>query len=151
MTLISNCEEEHAYVVTQHYIYEDKGYKDHEHDLVCKGCLLDTSWHVFLGRASPRHLLQGQRKWIGSALKKFQELLLFSLSAVSNSLWPHGLQHARLPCPSLSSQVCSNSRPLGWWCHPAILSSVTPFSSCPQSFPALGSFPMCRFFRSKTL
>ena len=43
MTLISNCEEEHAYVVTQHYIYEDKGYKDHEHDLVCKGCLLDTS------------------------------------------------------------------------------------------------------------
>ena len=62
---------------------------------------------------------------------------LFSLSVVSDSLWPHGLQHARLPCPP-SLRVFSNSCPLGQWCHPNISSSVTPFSSCPQSSPASG-------------
>ena len=82
-------------------------------------------------------------------LKTFQELLLFSLSVASNSLWLHGLQHARLPCSSLSSQACSNSCSLSWWCHPAISSSFTPFSSHPQSFPASGSFPTSRFFKSK--
>ena len=61
---------------------------------------------------------------------------------------PHEQQHARLPCPSLSSGVCSNSYPLNQWSHPAISSSVTPFSSCPQFFPALGSFPMSWFFAS---
>ena len=60
----------------------------------------------------------------------------------------HGLQHAMLPCPSLSPGVCSNSCPLSRWCHPAISSSVTPFSSCPQSFPASGFFPMSQFFTS---
>ena len=55
---------------------------------------------------------------------------------MSNSLRPHELQHTRLPCPSLSSGVCSNTAPLGRWCHPTISSSVAPFSSCPQSFPA---------------
>ena len=55
---------------------------------------------------------------------------------MSNSLWPHGLQHARFPCPSPSPGACSNSCPLRWWCHPAIYSSVFPFSSCLQSFPA---------------
>ena len=68
-------------------------------------------------------------------------LLSFSCSVMSNSLWPHGLQHARLPCPSLFPEVGSNSCPLSQWCHPTISSSVTPFS-CPQSFPASGSFPM---------
>ena len=63
---------------------------------------------------------------------------------VSNSLQPHGLQHPRLPCPSLSPRVCLNSCLLSRWCHPAISSSVTPFSSCPQSFLASGSFPMSR-------
>ena len=67
---------------------------------------------------------------------------------MSNSLQPHGLQHARLPCPSLSPRVCSNSCPLSHWCHPAISSSVTSFSSCPQSFPASGSFPMSWLFTS---
>ena len=62
-------------------------------------------------------------------------LLFFSRSVVSNSLQPHGLQHARLPCPSLSPGVYSNSCPLSRWCLPTILSSVAPFSSCPQSFP----------------
>ena len=61
---------------------------------------------------------------------------------MSNSLRPHGLQHTRLPCPSLSPRVCSNSCPDS--CHPTISSSVVPFSSCPQSFPASGSFPMSR-------
>ena len=59
---------------------------------------------------------------------------------MSDSLWPHEQQHARLPCPSLSPGVCSNSCPLSRWCHLTILSSVFSFSSCPQSFPASGSF-----------
>ena len=75
-------------------------------------------------------------------------LLLFSHSVMSDSLWPHGLQHARLPCPSLSPRIGSNSCPLSQWCHPTISSSVVPFSSCLQSFPASGSFPMSQFFES---
>ena len=63
-------------------------------------------------------------------------LLLFSCPVMFDSLWPHGLQHARLPCPSLSPRVCSNLCPLSRWCHATISSSVTPFSSCPQFFPA---------------
>ena len=74
--------------------------------------------------------------------------LSISRSVVSGSLWPHGLQHARLPCPSLSPRVYVNSCPWSWWCHPTILSSVTPFSSYPQSFPASGSFPMSCLFAS---
>ena len=74
-------------------------------------------------------------------------LLLFSCSVVSESFWLHGLQHARFLCPSLPPWVCSNSCPLTWWCHPTILSSVTLFS-CPQSFPASGSFLMIWLFTS---
>ena len=70
----------------------------------------------------------------------------FSRSVVSDSLWPHGPQHARPPCPSPTPRVYSNPCPLGWWCHPTISSSVVPFSSCPQSFPASGSFQMSQFF-----
>ena len=72
----------------------------------------------------------------------------FSRSVMSNSLWPHGLQHTRIPCPSPTPRVYSNSYPLSWWCHPTISSSVIPFSSCPQSFPGSGSFPMRQFFAS---
>ena len=61
---------------------------------------------------------------------------------------PHGLQHTRLRCPSPTPRACSNSCPLSWWCHPTISSSVSPFSSCLQSFPASGSFPMSQFFAS---
>ena len=75
-------------------------------------------------------------------------LLLFSHSVMSNSLQPHGLQHARLPCPSPTPRACSNSCPLSWWCHPTISSSVIPFSSSLQSFPASGSFPISQFFTS---
>ena len=63
-------------------------------------------------------------------------------SVMSNSLWPHGLQHARLSCPSPSPRAFSNSCPLSRWCHPPILSSVVSFSFCLQSFPATGSFPV---------
>ena len=70
----------------------------------------------------------------------------FSHSVVSNSLWPHGLQHSRPPCPSPTPRVNSNSCPLSQWCHPTISSSVVPFSSWPQSLPASGSFPMSQFF-----
>ena len=67
-------------------------------------------------------------------------------SVVSESLRPYGLQYARLPCPSPAPEACSNSCPLSQWCHPTISSSVFPFSSCLQSFPASGSFPMSQFF-----
>ena len=70
----------------------------------------------------------------------------FSRSVVSNSLQPHGLQHARLPCPSPTPRTCSNSCHLSQWCHPTISSSVVPFSSCPQSLPASGYFPMSQLF-----
>ena len=73
----------------------------------------------------------------------------FSRSVVFDSLRPHGRQrHARPPCPSKAPRVCSNSCPLSWWCHPTISSSVVPFSSCLQSFPASGSFPVSQFFAS---
>ena len=74
-----------------------------------------------------------------------------SISSVTQScltLLPHGLQHARPPCPSPTPGACSNPCPLSWWCHPTISSSVIPFSSCLQSFPASGSFPKGQFFTS---
>ena len=75
-------------------------------------------------------------------------LSLSSQLVVSDSLQPHGLQHTRLPCPSLTPAVCSNSHPLSQGCYPTISSSVAPFSSCPQSFLESGSFPMSRLFIS---
>ena len=74
--------------------------------------------------------------------------LLFAISVTSNSLRTHGLSHTRVPCPLLSPKACSNSCPLSQWCHPTISSSVIPFSSCPQSFPASWSFPMSQHFIS---
>ena len=71
-----------------------------------------------------------------------------SLSVMAHSLQPHGLQLTRLPCPSATSGVCSNSCPLSQWCHPTISSSVVPFSSWLQSFLASASFPMSQFFAS---
>ena len=70
----------------------------------------------------------------------------FSHSVMSNSLRPHGLQQARPPCPSPTPVVYSNSCPSSQWCHPTISSSVVPFSSCPQSFPASGTFPVSQLF-----
>ena len=78
----------------------------------------------------------------------FCQSVQFSHWVLSNSLWPHGLQHTRPPCPSPTSGVYPNSCPLSQWCHPTISSSVVPFSSCLQSFPASGFFPMGQFFTS---
>ena len=72
----------------------------------------------------------------------------FSCLVMSDSLWPHRLQHSRLPCRSPTPGACSNSCPLSRWCHPTITSSVVPFSSCLQSFLASGSFPVSQFFSS---
>ena len=72
----------------------------------------------------------------------------FSHSVVYDSLWPHGQQHTRLPCPLPTPGVYSNSYPLSQWCHPTVSSSIVPFSSCLQSFPASGSFQMRQFFTS---
>ena len=82
-----------------------------------------------------------------TSLFKFLNVLLFSHSVMSNSLKPHGLQLTSLPCPSPTPRACSNSCPLSRWCHPTISSSITPFSSCLQSFPASGSFLMSWLFR----
>ena len=77
-----------------------------------------------------------------------QSVSQISHSVVSKSLWPHGLKHTRPPCPSPTPGAYSNSYPSNRWCHPTISSSVIPFSSCPPSFPALGSFPVSQFFAS---
>ena len=82
--------------------------------------------------------------WVESSGGDFQ----FSHSVMSNSLWPHGLQHARLPCPTPTPGVYANSCPSSWWCRPTISSTVIPFSSCLQPFPASRSFPMSQFFAS---
>ena len=82
-------------------------------------------------------------------LSNIQYYLQFSSVTQScPTLWLHGLQRARLPCPSPTPRACSNSCPLSRWCHPTVSSSVVPFSSCFQSFPASGSFPMNQFFSS---
>ena len=83
--------------------------------------------------------------WYGRRKDKIQ---FSSVAQSCLTLWPHGLQHARLPCPSPTPGVYSNSYPLSQWCHPAISSSVIPFSSFPQSCPASGSFPVSQFFTS---
>ena len=83
-------------------------------------------------------------KWQISALLLINKHCL----VMSNYLQPHELQHARLPCPSPSPRYCPSSCPLSWWCHPTISSSVIPFSSYLQSFPASGSFPVSWLFAS---
>ena len=84
-------------------------------------------------------------RWMGT----FSVLVVqFSCSVVCYSLWPHGLQHTRLPCPSPTPGACSNLCPLSQWCHPTILSSFFPFSSCLHSFPASGSLQTSQFFTS---
>ena len=76
----------------------------------------------------------------------FPTSVQFSPSVLSDTLWLHGLQHTRHPCPSPTPRACSNSCPSSLWCHPTISSSVVVFSSHLQSFPASGSFPISKFF-----
>ena len=109
---------------------------------------------IFLTQGSNTHLLHLLHCWWILYLKSHWESprsqsvssVQFSHSVVSDSLWPCELQHARHPCPSPTPGVHLNSRPSSRWCHPAISSSVVPFSSCPQSLPASESFPMSQLF-----
>ena len=97
------------------------------------------------------HILHNNIAMQHLTIRKFIFWLLtsqFSCSVVSNSLRPHGLQHARLPCLSQTPRAYWNSCTLSRWCHPTISSSVIPFSSCLQSFPAAGSLQMTQFFAS---
>ena len=95
------------------------------------------------------HICTGQGKWRVRHKLCSNEMCVsvqFRRSVMSDSLRPHGLQHARPPCPSPTPRAYSNSCPLSWWCHPTISSSVIPFSPCLQYFPASGSFQMSQFF-----
>ena len=89
-----------------------------------------------------------RQNWFLHSNKWYRSSVQFSRSVVSDSLRPHEPQHARPPCASPTPGVYPDSCPLGPWCHPAISSSVVPFSSCLQSFPASGSFPMSQLFVS---
>ena len=89
---------------------------------------------------------RAQRLWLSTV--STLEFSSVSHSVMSDSLWPHEPQHPRPPCPSLAPGVHPNPCPLSWWCYPTISSSVIPFSSCPQSFSASGSFQMSQLFIS---
>ena len=104
-----------------------------------------SSWKGYCVLCHPFFFLSEQCNYLSQSTLL---LSLFNNIVMSDSSWPHGLQHVRLACPSPSPRVCPSSCPLYRWCHPTILSSVTPFSSCPQSFAASGSFPIIQFFAS---
>ena len=109
------------------------------------GAQKNKVWHCF-------HCFPIYFPWSGGTgcLKttRYHFTLLLVAKSCPTLLWPHGLQHTRLPCPSPSPGVCSNLCPLSGWCHPTISSSVILFSSCLQSFPAQRSFPKSQFFIS---
>ena len=90
----------------------------------------------------------GCRQWSCHHKGHLIHTVQFSHSVMSDSLWPHELQHARPPCPSPTPRAYPTSSLLSWWCHPTISSSVVPFSSCCQSFPASGFFPLSQLFAS---
>ena len=141
---------------------------NHSEDVSCeKTPMFCIMWHCKLGhtwnrgqsssRSLNKYLLNKQYPvsatkftliLLANCIPFMVMLLLFTCEVRLYSLQPHGPQCTRLPCPSLSPRVCSNSCPLSQWCHPTILSSVTAFSSCPQSFPASRSFPMGYLFVS---
>ena len=108
--------------------------------LIITSVLIVLVWLAFLKAVATKH-----PEWASIAAASAVQA---SRSATSSSLWPHGPQHTRPPCPSPAPGVYSNSCPLSWWCHPTILSSVVLFSSCLQSFPASGSFQMSQLFAS---
>ena len=128
-----------VYIILLYYLYFKK------QQLTCLGtnvCLLYLVLlcHLSRSRSKARQLL------IGYSLKPSS--VQFRHSVMFNCLWPHGLQHTRLSCPLPIPRVCSNSCPSNRWCHPTISSSVVPFSSCLQSFPASESFLMSQVFAS---
>ena len=97
-------------------------------------------WVLWIKKRKNLYMEQNFHSWFSG--------FLFTCSVMSISLQPHGLQDARLCCPSPSPKACSNWYPMSWWCHPTISSSVIPFSCWLQSFPAPESFPMSQFFKS---
>ena len=108
--------------------------------LLEKNAKISRSWQLFWCKSKGRdEKFRNNHKFMS---------VQFSRSVVSDSLRPHESQHTRPPCPSPTPRVYSNSCPSCRWCHPAISSSVVPFSSCPQSLPASGSFPMSQLFTS---
>ena len=116
-----------------------------------RSLLLEKDWAQNQDPGQPKH--KAKQKKLSLKKKEFAFLMafvvwLFSRSVMPDSLWPHGLQHARLPCSLPSPGVCSNSCPLSQGCHPAISSSVISFSSCLQSSPPSGSFPVSWLFAS---
>ena len=124
--------------MTQGYVDKDGGrWRTENGSKICfGGRTVLTCWRIRYGTAQ------------GKMIKMIQFIsVLFSHSVMSDTLRPHGLQHARPPCPSPAPGVYSNSCPLSQWCHPTILSSTVPFSHF-QSFPASGSFPVSQFFAS---
>ena len=129
----------HDVVIEQIQSKETDSMKDRLTNLFfgCSGCLLNIHLPFF-----PQKLILSWQQRV--RLSSVQ----FSHSVMSDSLRPHGLQHARPPCPSPTPRVYSNSGPLSQRCHPTISSSIGPFSSCLQCFPASGSFPMSWLFTS---
>ena len=103
-----------------------------------------TCYNLF---GSPKSKLKSP-SWSFTDMSVSQSVSQLSHSVVSDSLWLHGPQHTRPPCPSPTPRVYTNSYPLSRWCHTTISSSVIPFSSCPQSFPASGSFQISQLFTS---
>ena len=120
---------------------------------LCGLCQLKTKslkfysaeYHHFAFISDKRNFWLWNFRWIYLSFSTFSSVR-FSHSVLSDSLQPHESQHARPPCPSPTPGVNSDSRPSSQWCHPAISSSVVPFSSCPQSLPASESFPMSQLF-----
>ena len=102
----------------------------------------------YMKRCSTLHITREMQNKNTISLHTSQNHCQFSCSVVSDSLRPHGPQHARPPCPSPTPSAYSNSCSSNWWWHPTISSSVVPFSSCPQSFPASGSFQKSQLFAS---
>ena len=117
--------------------------------------LQHKKWHsISLAGSFTSRELKTQKRWQISLQWRIEQKVYdhstrsvqFSRSLMSDSLWPHESQHTRPPCPSPTPRVYSKSCPSSRWCHPAISSSVIPFSSCPQSLPASGSFPLSQLF-----
>ena len=104
---------------------------------------VNANWHSYYGKHMEVPLKSKNTATIWSSNPQFS-----SVTQLCQTLWLHGLQHARLPCPWTTPRACSNSCPLSQWCHPTISSSVIPFSSCLQSYPVSGFFPRSQFFAS---
>ena len=130
-------------------------YHTHGFALVCKIFAMHSSVSSVRRRPWTHEVQDKNPKLVGRLMERQKEneirlsqfsSVQFSHSVVSDSLRPHESQHARPPCPSPTPRVHSDSRPSTQWCHPAISSSVIPFSSCPQSLPASESFPMSQLF-----